>query len=409
VIKPLTGKSCRKLDHLNQAVTSITEEVINLRREFHAYPELGFEEYRTAEKIESYLQELGIEPNRIAKTGVVGLIEGKKRHPVLMLRADMDALPVDEANSDLPYCSEKPGVMHACGHDAHMAMLLGAAKLLNNMRDDLEGSIKLVFQPNEEVAGALAMIEEGVLDDPPVDAAMGLHVWTPLKIGKLGVSPGAIMGGLEIFTITVQGQGGHTGYPEMAVDPMIAAADIIQSAQRIQTREISLLKPTAIMFGRINGGTKANIIPDTVTLEGSVRTLYPDYEQENPMERLKQLAEKLCAVHGCSCTVEWYRENIPLVNDPDLARLASACACEIAGSEALVSDLACMPSEDFSEFSVRVPGVFVFLGAGNKEKSCDYPHHNPRFNIDEDTLPLGVEMLVRFALKFFQDKEVSNQ
>ncbi len=397
------------MDHLKQAVTSITEEVINLRRDFHAYPELGFEEYRTAEKIETYLRELGLETKRMAKTGVVGLIEGKSPRPVLMLRADMDALPVDEANDNLPYCSTYPGVMHACGHDAHMAMLLGAAKLLNNMRDDLEGSIKLAFQPNEEVAGALSMIEEGVLDDPPVDAVMGLHVWTPLESGKLGISPGAIMGGLEIFTITVQGKGGHTGYPETAVDPMIAAADIIQSAQRIQTREISLLKPTAIMFGRITGGTKANIIPDTVTLEGSVRTLYPDYEQENPMERLKQLAEKVCAVHGCSCIVDWYRENIPLVNDPALARLASNVACEISGSEALVSDLACMPGEDFSEFSARVPGVFIFLGSGNKGKSCDYPHHNPRFNIDEDTLPLGVEMLVRFTLKFFQDKGVSNQ
>ncbi len=394
------------MDHLKETVNSITEEVINLRRDFHANPELGFEEYRTAEKIEAYLRELGIETKRMAKTGVVGLIEGKSSHPVLMLRADMDALPVDEANNDLPYCSECPGVMHACGHDAHMAMLLGAAKILNAVRGDLEGSVKLVFQPNEEVAGALAMIEEGVLNDPPVDAAMGLHIWSPLETGKLGISPGAIMGGLEIFTITVQGRGGHTGYPETAVDPMIAAADIIQTAQRIQTREISLQKPTAIMFGRISGGTKANVIPDTVTLEGSVRTLYPDYEQENPMERLKQLAEKVCAVHGCSCTVDWYRENIPLVNDPDLVRLASACACEITGNETLVTDLSCMPSEDFSEFSARVPGVFVFLGTGNKNKQSDYPHHNPRFNIDEDSLPLGVELLVAFTLRFFQEGEV---
>ena len=397
------------MDHIKRAVAAITEEVISLRRDFHAYPELGFEEHRTAGKIEAYLRDLGIATVRMVKTGVVGMIEGKSREPVLLLRADMDALPVDEENEDLPYCSECPGVMHACGHDAHMAMLLGAAKILNDRRGELEGSIKLVFQPNEEIAGALSMIEEGVLDNPPVAAAMGLHIWSPLETGQLGICTGAIMGGLEIFTITVQGRGGHTGYPETAIDPLIAAADIIQTAQRIQTREISPLKPTAIMFGRISGGTKANIIPDTVTLEGSVRTLYEDYETEKPMERLKQLAERVCAVHGCSCKVEWYRENISLINDPALSGLASAAARAVVGSEAVVNDLVCMPSEDFSEFSARVPGVFIFLGTGNKDKQSDYPHHNPRFNIDEESLPLGVELIVTFALKFFQEREVAKK
>ncbi len=387
------------MNQIKEEVKSISEEVVSLRRDFHANPELGFAEYRTAEKIEKFLTGLGIKTERMAKTGVVGIIEGKARGRVLMLRADMDALPIEEA-TELPYCSECSGVMHACGHDAHMAMLLGAAKILKNKQDDFNGCIKLVFQPNEEEAGAISMIEEGVLENPEVDAAMGLHIWTPLEIGKIAVSAGAIMGGLDIFKIRVEGTGGHTGYPETAVDPMIAAADIIQSAQRIQTREISVKKPTAIMFGRIFGGTRANIIPDTVTLEGSVRTLYSDYEDEDPMERLKKLAEKVCAVHGCSCTTEWYRENIPLINDQSMARIARSTALEIVGSENLVDDLSCMPSEDFSEFSARVPGIFVFLGTGNHEKASNYPHHNPRFNIDEDSLPLGVEMFVRFALHF---------
>ncbi len=393
------------MDEIKRAVGSVTEEVIGLRRDFHAHPELGFEEHRTAGKIEEYLHELGIETKRMAKTGVVAMIEGQLSKPVLLLRADMDALPVEEAN-DLPYCSECPGVMHACGHDAHIAMLLGAARVLKGISNELAGSIKLVFQPNEEVAGALSMIEEGVLQNPEVDAVMSLHIWSPLQTGKIGVCSGAVMGGLEIFKITVQGKGGHTGYPETAIDPIIAAADIIQTAQRIQTREISPRKPTAIIFGRISGGTRANIIPDTVTLEGSVRTLYADYEDEDPMQRLKQLAEKVTAVHGCSCKVEWYRENIPLINDPFMAGLAAAVVRKMPGSEKVVSDLACMPSEDFSEFTARVPGVFVFLGTGNKEKESDYPHHNPRFNVDEDSLPLGVEMFVRFALRFFNDKEV---
>jgi len=383
-------------------VASITEDVINLRRDFHVHPELGFEEERTANVIEKYLQSLGIKTRRISKTGVVGMIEGSREKPVLLLRADMDALPVEE-NNDLPYCSQCPGVMHACGHDAHMAMLLGAAKILKDMSGELAGSIKLVFQPNEEVAGALEMIKEGVLENPGVDAAMSMHIWTPLKTGQVGVCTGTVMGGLDIFKITIRGKGGHTGYPETAVDPVITAADIIQAAQRIQTREISALKPTTIMFGCINGGQKANIIPDTITLEGSVRMLYADYETENPMERFKQLVEKVTAVHGCTAEVAWYRENIPLVNDPFMAHLASKVAEETAGSNALVPDLACMPSEDFSEFTARVPGVFVFLGTGNSEKGTDYPHHNPRFNIDEDSMPLGVEMFVRFAEKYFRE------
>lgn len=395
------------MDKIKKAVSSITEEVIAMRRDFHAHPELGFEEHRTAQKVEEFLQELGIATERMAKTGVVGVLEGSAKSPVLLLRADLDALPIEE-DSSAPYCSVNPGVMHACGHDAHIAMLLGAARVLSEMREELAGSIKFVFQPNEENAGALQMVEEGVLQNPPVDAAMGLHIWTPLESGKIGVCAGAVMGGLDIFKITVKGLGGHTGYPETAIDPLIAAADIIQSAQRIQTREISLMKPTVIMFGCISGGTKANIIPDAVTMEGSIRTLYAaeDEDKDSPIQRLKKLAESVCAVHGCECEVEWYRENIPLINDPFMARLAAAAALEAAGSETQVANLACMASEDFSEFSARVPGVFVFLGTGNKEKGSHYPHHNPRFDIDEETLPLGVEMFVRFALRYFQKRGV---
>jgi amidohydrolase len=389
------------MDKIKKAIASITEEVIAMRRDFHAHPELGFEEHRTAQKVEQYLQGLGITTNRVAKTGVVGMLEGAAKSPVLLLRADLDALPIEE-DSSAPYCSVNPGVMHACGHDAHIAMLLGAAKVLSEMPENLAGSLKLIFQPNEENAGALQMIEEGVLDNPQVDAAMGLHVWTPLESGKIGVCAGAVMGGLDIFKITVKGLGGHTGYPETAIDPLIAAADIIMSAQRIQTREISLMKPTVIMFGRISGGTKANIIPDNVTMEGSIRTLYAEKDKDSPVIRLKNLVERVCALHGCESEVEWYRENIPLVNDPAMAQLAAAAALEVTGSQQQIINLACMASEDFSEFSARVPGVFVFLGTGNELKGSHYPHHNPCFDIDEETLPLGVEMFVRFALRFFQ-------
>ena len=393
------------MDEVKRRVSELAGEVVKLRRDFHAHPELGFQEHRTASVVEDYLKGLGIPTRRVCGTGITGVIKGRHPGPVLLLRADLDALPVQEENQ-VPYRSSRSGVMHACGHDAHTAMLLVAARILSSMRQDLSGSVKLVFQPNEEEAGALPMIKEGVLQDLQVDAAVGIHVWSSLPPGVMGISGGAVMAGLEIFKISVTGRGGHTGYPEAAADPIIAAADIVQSAQRIQTREISLMKPTVIMFGRICGGTRANIIPDTVTLEGSVRTLHTgEGGEDEPMERLKALAEKVCAVHGCSCRVEWYRENIPLINNPELAHLAAAVARDVLGDGGKVISYASMASEDFSEFSARLPGVFIFLGCGNEEKECHYPHHNPRFNVDEDVLPAGVEMFVRMALSKLQTKE----
>jgi len=388
------------MDAIRQQIEALEEELIALRRDFHTHPEVGFEEHRTAAVVEAYLKELGISTCRLAGTGVVGLIHGGKPAPVLMLRADMDALPVQE-ETGLSYQSQNQGVMHACAHDAHTAILLVAAKVLVQQREQLEGTIKLVFQPNEENAGAVPMIKEGVLESPQVDAALGLHVWTPLKSGTLGLSSGGVMAGLDIFSITIRGAGGHTGYPETARDPVIAAADLIQTAQRIQTREISLMKPTVIMFGKITGGTKANIIPDTVTLEGSIRTLYDD-KGDRPVERLGRLAEQVAATHGCTCEMTWFRENIPLINDPAMTRLLAETAIPVMGDETCILPYASMASEDFSEFTARVPGAFAFLGAGDEEKHTHYPHHHPKFNIDETVMVKGVELLVRAAKAYFE-------
>lgn len=384
------------MDTIKKAASELAEEVVRLRRDFHANPELGFQEHRTASVVEEYLHSLGIKTERIADTGVVGLIEGCQSKPVLMLRADLDALPVEEEN-DLNYCSQNSGVMHACGHDAHIAMLLVAAKILASIRDRLPGTIKLVFQPDEECAGALSMIKNGVLDNPQVDAVFGMHVWSLIPSGFFGISAGAVMGGLDIFKIIVKGSGGHTGYPEDAIDPIIAAADIVTTAQRIQTRSISLMKPTVLVFGSIHGGTKANIIPDTVTLEGTIRTLYKAEENDNPVKLLQDLAVKVAATHGCNCTFESYRENISLINDPNLTRIAVETATRITNDRKKVVPYSSMASEDFSEYTSRVPGVFTFLGIGNKSKGTHYPHHNCHFNVDEEMLPLGVEMYVGFA------------
>ncbi|MCF8105891.1 MAG: amidohydrolase [Desulfohalobiaceae bacterium] len=389
------------MDRISARIQDLTRELVALRRDFHAHPELGFQEYRTAECIERYLQDLGLTTKRMARTGVVALLQESRPGPVLMLRADIDALPITEENS-LDYCSQNKGVMHACGHDAHTAMLLVAARILVEEKNDLAGSIKFVFQPNEEIAGARPMIEEGVLEDPQVDAVLGLHVWTPLESGKAAVSPGPVMGGLDVFRVIVRGQGGHTGSPHQAVDPVMAAASLIQSVQIIQTREIDQFQPTIIMFGKLSGGTRSNIIPDQVELEGSIRFLYPGGpdSQEQPTERFKRIARSVCETHRCGCDIEITHENIPLVNDPAMAELARKTAQEIFGSEKDITTLQTFASEDFSEFSSRVPGAFIFLGAGNAAKGTTVAHHNPRFDIDEEVLPSGVALLVRGAFNF---------
>ncbi len=292
------------MDKIKQRIGELKKELIDLRRDFHRHPELGFDEHRTAEVVENYLKTIGLHPQRMSKTGVVALLEGFKPQPVLMLRADMDALPIEEEN-DVAYKSQNKGVMHACGHDAHMAMLLVAAKILAEDKYEIPGTIKFVFQPDEEIAGAVHMVADGVLENPAVDAAMGIHIWTPVASGKIAITPGPVMAGLDVFKISIHGKGGHTGVPEDAVDPVIAAANVIQTAQVVQTREISHLKSTIIMFGKIVGGTKSNIIPDKVYLEGSIRFLYPGGpdSEEQPTERFIRIVEQVCKTHRSTCEI----------------------------------------------------------------------------------------------------------
>ena len=390
------------MDPIKKRILELTDEILELRRHFHMHPELGFQEFETAKKIENFLQNIGYETIRMAKTGVVAVLDSGRPGPVLMLRADMDALPITET-SQVAYKSRNDGVMHACGHDAHMAMLLVAARVLRENKSYLNGKIKFVFQPNEEIAGASHMIADGVLENPTVDAVMGIHVWTPVDSGKIAVTPGPVMGGLDVFKITIHGKGGHTGVPEDAVDPVIAAASLIQTAQVIQTREISNLKATVIMFGKITGGTKSNIIPEKVDLEGSIRFLYPGgpHSEEKPTQRFIRVAEQVCATHRCFCDIDITHENIPLINHKEMTALARETAGDIFIADNII-DNHTIASEDFSEFSAKVPGVFIFLGAGKKDTGMKISHHHPAFDIDESVLPKGVEMFVRGACRFFE-------
>jgi len=384
-------------------IDELYDELVALRRDFHMHPELGFEENRTAGIVEQYLRDLGLSPIRMTKTGVVALIEGTQTGPVLMLRADMDALPLEEEN-EISYKSLNPGVMHACGHDAHTAMLLIAAKVLVKNRDKIKGTIKLVFQPNEEIAGAIHMINDGILENPKVDAVMGQHIWTFMKSGTVAITPGPIMSGLDVFKIKIIGKGGHTGAPEESIDPVLTAANVIQSVQMLQTREVSGLKPTVIMFGKINGGFKGSVIPDEVELEGTIRFLYEGgtETEEQPTERFIRIVRGICETHRCQCEISIEHENIPLINNEEMADIALQAAEVVFPDKNSILTNRSLASEDFSEFTARVPGVFIFLGTANPEAGSCYAHHNNCFNIDEQTMKQGVAMHVIGAFKFLQ-------
>jgi amidohydrolase len=389
------------MDPICNRIHELADEVIDLRRHFHMHPELGFAEFETAGRIEHYLKALEFTTTRMAETGVVAILDSGKPGPCLMLRADMDALPVTEAN-DVSYKSTHEGIMHACGHDAHMAMLLVAAKVLAESRELFCGKIKFVFQPDEEVAGAIKMVEEGVLETPKVDAVMGIHIWSMVSSGRVSITPGVVMGGMDVFKMTIRGKGGHTGYPHEAIDPVIPAASIIQSVQAVQTREMDAQKPTIIMFGKLAAGNKANIIPEEVYLEGTIRFLHDvnPHDPQSPTNRFIRICESICQAHECTCSIDIEHENIPLVNDEQMTVLAKTAAADVFGSAAPIDEGRYIASEDFSEYTARVPGVFVFLGCANTEKQTHIPHHNPRFNIDEDVLIQGVELHVKGALTF---------
>jgi amidohydrolase len=386
-----------------ERISALKEELIELRRDFHRHPELGLKEQRTGDKVSAYLEALGLEVFRSNVTGVVGVLRGAKPGPTLLLRADIDALPIEE-DTGLPFASVNKGVMHACGHDAHTAMLMVAAKILSEMREAISGNIQFVFEPNEENVGALAMIEEGIMEDPKVDAAMGLHVWAPLAVGKVGITAGPVMAGMEHFELVVEGRGGHTATPQSAVDPILAAAAVIQNVQMIQTREVDVLKePTIIMFGKIEGGTASNVIPDAVTLSGTMRYMFEGAADspDNPKSRFERIVANTCKAHRADYRLSYLYGHPTLVNNKEMACLAAEAAESAIHPKPEIVSFVTLAGEDFSEFACRVPSVFCFLGAGKPGREENFPHHHPKFDIDETALPGGVALLVDSALRFF--------
>ena len=389
---------------IKREVLALREELIALRRDFHMHPELGYQEHRTSQIVYRYLEELGLEVTKVTKTGVVGLLKGNSGEKTVMLRADMDALPQEE-KTGVPYASVNKGIMHACGHDGHTAMLLVAAKILSKHKDKLMGNVKFVFQPNEEEAGALNMINEGILENPRVDAAFGLHLWTPIESGRIGLASGPIMAAMEEFELGIIGKAGHTSAPHTAADPILASASVIQSLQSLQTREIDPLLPIVIMVGRIQGGSGRNIIADRVNIGGTVRFLFKNESEEKRilLEKFERVVKGICEAMGVQYELKYIPSNPSLMNNDKMTQLIRKASRETYGTEDNIIEYKCMAGEDFAEFTHRVPSTLYFIGTGNPEKQTHYPHHHPMFNIDEETLPYGVEMHIRSVLNFFCD------
>lgn len=388
------------MDEIVRQVNDLEEELIRLRRDFHAHPELGLQEIRTSQIITKYLQDLGLPTVVSNKTGVVATLRGDKPGSTLLLRADIDALPIHQ-ESEQPYCSTNEGIMHACGHDAHTAMLLVAAKILSGKKAELAGTIKFVFEPNEENIGSLAMIEEGILNEPAVDGCIGVHVWSPLDSGKVGIQAGPIMAGMYHFHLEIKGRGGHTAAPHNCIDPVLPACAVVQGLQSIQTRESDALsEPLVIMVGIISGGTADNVIPETVSLRGTVRYM-TERQQDGvdlPLVQIRRVIDGICAAHNVNYSLDFTHGHPTLINHPDMVELITSVITENdmgLATEPFIT----LAGDDFSEFSARMPGVFYFLGAGRPGET-NYPHHHPRFDIDESVLKYGVEIQVRAALRF---------
>lgn len=381
-----------KIDFQAQA-QALREELVTLRRDFHKHPELAFEEYRTAGIVAEELSKLGLEVQTgIGKTGVVGILEGKKEGPTVLVRADMDALPIHEEN-ETDYVSTVPGKMHACGHDGHTAIALGVAKLFSQYRDNIAGRIKFVFQPAEEaVGGAKAMVADGVLENPRPDVSLGLHLWNTKPLGMLGVADGPIMAGATTFKVIITGKGGHAASPDISIDPIVCAAQVITALQTIVSRNVPPLEQGVITVTYMRAGDAFNVIPQKAELWGTIRT-YKLEVRDLIERRMHEVCEGVAQALGCKADVEIEHHTLPVVNHPEVAERVRSVFSRYTREDQFDRSERTMGSEDVGLFMEDIPGMYFFVGSGNSERGLDYGHHHPRFDFDEDVLPLGVALM----------------
>jgi len=408
----LAGAGDAQGDEALQRLTALSEQaaakVVAWRRDFHAHPELPNREERTSRVVAEALRAMGVDEIRtgVAHTGVVAIIRGRQPGRTVALRADMDALPIEE-RTGLPFASQNPGVMHACGHDAHTAMLLGAASVLVEMREHLAGNVKLVFQPAEEGApageegGARLMIQEGVLRDPDVSAIFGLHIHPEMATGKIGYRDGVLLASVDRFRIKVVGRQSHGAQPWLGVDPVVASAHIITALQTIAGRHVDARQPVVVSVGVVRAQGAWNVIPGEVTLEGTVRT-HDNAVRRKARELFHRAVEGTAAAHGVTAEIV-YGDYGPVVwNDPTLGVWARKSLAGVVGVANLVESQPSMGGEDFAHYAAQVPGCYLFLGVGNEAIGAAQPLHTPGMILDEAALPYGVRTLATLAIDYLR-------
>ncbi|WP_425388154.1 M20 family metallopeptidase [Alicyclobacillus ferrooxydans] len=386
------------LSDMKSYVAAVQEDVVKWRRHLHENPELSFEEAETSQFVYDTLMTFdGLEVTRPTKTSVLAKLKGSHLGPVLGIRADMDALPINEENA-FEFTSKTPGKMHACGHDGHTAMLLGTAKILTQLKDQIHGEVRFIFQHAEELfpGGAQQMVDAGVLEG--VEAVIGIHLWSPLEIGKIAVRPGPFMAASDAFHISIQGKGGHAAQPHFTIDPVVIAAQVVTNLQHIVSRNFDPLDPLVLSITQFHAGTAHNIIPEKVEMAGTVRSFKPELRNEVPMH-MERIIKGVTEAHGASYEFSYEKGYAAVINDAAVTEKVRTALVETFGEDVVVEGEQQMGGEDFSAYQQVIPGSFFYVGAGNADKGIVYPHHHPKFTIDEDALPIGVESFVNIVLK----------
>jgi len=380
---------------IKEAITNYSDELTALRRKLHSEPELSFEEVKTTAFVCAYLDELGIPYRKTEPTGVIAEIKGSLPGETVALRGDMDALSVEQLNTHIPYASKIEGKMHACGHDAHTSMLLIAAKALSNVKDELPGNVRLLFQPAEEIAqGAKAMVEQGAMDG--VDNVFGIHIWSQMPTHKVSCTPGPSFAAADIFKVHFTGKGGHGAMPQDCIDAALVASSFVMNVQTVVSRTIDPQQAAVLTVGKMEVGTRFNIIAENALIEGTVRTFNQD--TRNHIETsISQYAKSVADMYGATAEVEYIRGTEPVINDKESANLVQQVATEAFGPDVVYDEKPTMGAEDFSFFLDKAPGSFALVGSGNPEKDTEWSHHHGNFDIDEDALVTGAELYAQYA------------
>ncbi|KRN56955.1 M20 family metallopeptidase [Carnobacterium divergens] len=389
------------MGNLKASVKKYEEEMIAFRRDLHQHPELQWEEFRTTQKVADEMDKLGIPYRKTVPTGLIAELVGGKPGKTVALRADMDALPVQELNEGLAYKSLEDGKMHACGHDAHTAMLVTAAKALKEIQSDIKGTIRFIFQPSEENAkGAKAMVEQGAVEE--VDNVFGIHIWSQMPSGKVSCVVGSSFASADIFTIDFTGRGGHGAMPDACIDATMVASAFVMNVQAIVSRETHPLDPVVVTIGRMDVGTRFNVIAENARLEGTVRCFSIE-TRERVKKAIQRYAEHTALTYGATAAVDYQYGTLPVVNDEKDALFAQKIIQDSFGEDALLQEPPTTGGEDFSYFTEHTPGCFALVGCGNPAKDTEWAHHHGKFNVDEDAMKMGAEMYAQYAYNYLNN------